>query len=108
MPAVQNDVGGKFLDGSDLAGREDEVLRDASLKLGFSPKTIVGRSSWWGSQEIGAFHYHGLYQGKPAVLKIQGVMQATSEIFMIQQFVKKNRSKVVRPPYLYAYQEWND
>lgn len=108
MSATQNDVGGKFLDGSDLASREDEVLKDASQKLKFSPQTLVGRSHWWGSQEIGAFHYQGIYQGKPAILKIQGVKPATSEIFMIQQFAKKNKSKVIRPPYLYAYLEWDD
>ena len=108
MPAAQNDVGGKFLDGSDLASREDEILNDASKKLNFSPQTLVGRSHWWGSQEIGAFHYQGLYQGKPAILKIQGVKPTSSEIFMIQSFVKANQSKIVRPPYLYAYLEWDD
>lgn len=101
-------MSGKFLDGSDLATREDEVLKDASQKLNFSPKILVGRSHWWGSSEIGAFHYQGTYQGKPAILKIQGVKPTTSEIFMIQQFEKKNQSKIIRPPHLYAYLEWDD
>jgi hypothetical protein len=108
MSPAQNEVGGKFLEGSDLAKREKEVLQDASKKLNFNPQTLVGRSHWWGSDEIGAFHYQGTYHDKPAILKIQGVKPTTSEIYMIQEFTKMNHSKIVRPPHLYAFLNWDD
>lgn len=104
----QNEISLKFLEGSDLQDREKEVLSDASKRLGFEPKELLQRSSWWTSKEIGAIHYIGLYKGKESVLKIQGVKPETSEIYMIESFAKANKSKVIRPPYLYASLPWNN
>jgi hypothetical protein len=104
----QNEVSHNYLRGSDLAEREQEVLADASKRIGFVPDKLVGRSSWWGSREIGAFHYAGEFEGKKAVLKIQGVKPTLSEIYMIKSFAKSNKSKVVRPPHLYASLDWDE
>jgi hypothetical protein len=104
----QNEIAHNYLKGSDLQDREEEVLKEASEKLGFAPSKLIGRSSWWGSTEIGAFHYAGEIEGKRAVLKIQGVKPSVSEIDMINNFNKTNKSKLVRPPHLYAYLNWND
>lgn len=104
----QNKISHLFLAGSDLADREQEVLKDASKKLGFIPEKLLDRSTWWSSKEIGAFRYVGEFGGKRAVLKIQGVKPETSEIYMIQAFEKANRSKIVRPPLLYASLPWDD
>lgn len=104
----QNKISHLFLRDSDLAQREQKVLRDASKKFGFTPGKLIDRSSWWTSKEIGAFRYEGKSKGKKAVLKIQGVKPATSEIYMIQAFSKANQSKILRPPLLYSYLSWDD
>lgn len=104
----QNEVSQGFLKGSDLAKHEKEVLEDASKKVGFIFDALVGKSTWWGSSGVGAFHYKGTYKGMKAVLKIQGVKPNTSESVMISSFSKTNESKVVRPPHLYAYLPWDE
>lgn len=104
----QNKISHLFLSGSDLQNREKEVLEDASGKLGFIPTKLIDRSHWWNSKEIGAFRYEGEFEGKKAVLKIQGVKPATSEIYMIQAFSKANKSKILRSPLLYSFLPWND
>lgn len=104
----QNKISHLFLNGSDLAQREKEVLEDASKKLGFVPEKLLDRSPWWTSREIGAFRYTGGFGGKKAVLKIQGVRPAISEAYMIEAFSKANQSKVLRPPLLYSSLSWND
>lgn len=104
----QNDISSEYLKGSDLAEREQEVLEDVSRNTGFVAIELIGRSTWWGSSEIGAFHYVGTFERKRAVLKIQGVKPAVSEIYMIESFSNVNTSKVLRPPHLYASLPWND
>ncbi len=104
----QNEISLKFLEGSDLLEREQDVLKDASQRTGFIPTKLLQRSSWWTSKEIGAFHYLGNYKGKEAVLKIQGIKPETSEIYMIESFARTNKSKILRPPHLYASLPWDD
>lgn len=104
----QNEISHIYLEGSDLADREQEVLEDAAFKLNFEVERISGRSSWWGSKEIGAFFAKGKFEAKEAVLKIQGVKPSVSEIFNIQQFERNNKSKLIRPPKLYAHLPWNE
>ena len=104
----QNEISHNYLKGSNLAQRELEVLEDACKKSGFIVNKLVGRSSWWGSSEIGAFHYDGNFQGKRAVIKIQGVKPLVSEAYMINSFKKANQSKTIRPPYLYANLPWDE
>lgn len=104
----QNKISHLLLSGSDLQDREKEVLEDASRKLNFIPKKLIDRSNWWTSKEIGAFRYEGEFKGRKAVLKIQGVKPATSEIYMIQSFSKDNKSRILRPPLLYSFLPWDD
>lgn len=104
----QNKISHLFLAGSDLGNREQEILEDASNKLGFIPEKLLDRSFWWSSREIGAFRYVGKFEDKKAMLKIQGVRPTTSETYMIQAFAKANQSKILRPPLLYSYLPWDN
>lgn len=104
----QNKISHLFLSGSDLQDREKKVLEDASKKLDFTPEKLIDRSHWWNSRGIGAFRYVGEFKGRKAVLKIQGVKPTTSEIYMIQSFSRVNKSKILRPPLLYAYLPWDN
>ncbi|MDO8583200.1 MAG: hypothetical protein Q7R51_01605 [bacterium] len=104
----QNKISHLFLSCSDLRDREKEILEHASKKLNFIPEVLMDRSSWWGSKEIGSFRYEGDFQGKKAVLKIQGIKPQTSEIYMIQSFARNNKSKILRPPLLYSFLSWDN
>ncbi|MFV1917253.1 MAG: hypothetical protein ACC618_02120 [Patescibacteria group bacterium] len=104
----QNIIARKVLEESDLAEREKQVVAEISKETGFTPSNLLGRSAWWGSKHIGAFHYLGKFEGMEAVLKVQGVRPETSEIFMISSFAKQNRSKIIRPPQLYTTLPWDD
>jgi hypothetical protein len=50
----------------------------------------------------------GVFEDRPVVLKIQGVKPDVSEIFMIEQFAGQNRSKIIRPPEIFATLPWNE
>jgi len=104
----QNEISHIYLKESDLREREKQVLKDAVQKTGFQPQKITSRSSWWGSKEIGAFFVSGKYNGENAVLKIQGVKPTASEVYMIKAFQKANKSKLIRPPMLFAYLPWDE
>jgi hypothetical protein len=108
MGNKQNEISHIYLQGSDLADREQEVLADACQKTGFKTDKITSRSNWWCSKQIGAFFVSGSYNDQNAVLKIQGVKPTVSEVYMIRSFAKANQSKLIRPPKLYAFLPWDD
>ncbi len=97
-----------FLKGADMSGREKEILADVVSRTEFKLKKIIQRSSYWGTKQIGAVHYQGTFKNKPAVLKIQGIKPKVSEIFMIENFGVQNRSKIIRPPRLFATVPWEE
>lgn len=103
----QNEISHIYLQGSDLAEREETVLADAVKKTGFKPGNIFSRSNWWRSKEIGAFFVSGQYLGEKAVLKIQGVKSVASEASMIENFKRTNKSRLIRPPKIYASIKWD-
>ncbi len=104
----QNSISHNFDPSLDLHQREDEVLQLALQKLNFQPKKLMGKSSFWNTEFIGAIHYLGEYDGKDAVLKIQGVQMHSSEAEMIEAFEANNKSKIIRPPKLYAHLPWDE
>jgi hypothetical protein len=103
----ENKLGETFRNGSDLRGRESQLLTTIESSLDFHPVELLGRSTWWGSEAIGAFMYAGTYHDQEAVLKVQGMKPDVSEITMLQGFAE-NQSALVRPPSLLASQSWSD
>lgn len=87
---------------------EKEALSKITQQCDFIPQQIISKSSWWGSKKIGAIRYQGIYQGKPAILKIQAVKPKTSEIYMIKSFAQNNQSQIIRPPQLYFTIPWTE
>lgn len=92
---------------SDMSSRENEILREIVELTGFIYEKNIWRSKYWG-KNLGASHWLGDYKGKKTVLKIQGVKPDISEIFMINEFSKQNKSKLIRPPDIYINIPWND
>ena len=97
-----------FAKGADMSSKEKEILNDIVSKTKFKPEEVIWRSSYWGTNQIGAVHYRGKFGRRAAVLKIQGVKPEISEIYMIGKFEKQNRSKIIRPPKLFYTLPWSD
>jgi len=97
-----------FNAGADMSERENEIIEDILRTTNFKSEEIIWRSSYWGTSQIGAVHYRGKFNGKPAVLKIQGVKPDVSETDMIRHFAEQNRSKIVRSPILFQTIPWVD
>jgi hypothetical protein len=103
----ENRLGASFRGGSDLQEREPAILTTVEQNLGFHPAELMGRSSWWGSEAVGAFMYAGRFNDQDAVLKVQGIKPETSEIDMLRSFAAQ-QSALVRPPRLLAAKSWNE
>lgn len=107
--AKQNEVWKGVESGVDLNPKIPQIIDEVSKKTGFAPTEVLSKSSWWTeSTGVGAFHLSGTFDGRPAVLKVQGVKPETSEVEMINAFAKQNKSKVVRPPLIYANFPYDD
>lgn len=105
----QNDISASYSSPLDLRKRSSEVLADAVSRLSFTPEKLLSESGWWNPNgPLGAIHYFGTFEGKDAVLKIQGVKPSVSEADMIQSFARNNSSALIRPPHLYAALAWDD
>jgi len=104
----QNFVSAFYFADSDLANKVEKILELIIDQTGFQVDQLVQKSSWWNSKQIGAIHYRGTYQKRPAVLKIQGVKPITSEAEMIRAFAQQNHSQIIRPPQLYAVLPWDE
>lgn len=102
------DLNKAFEGGVDMSQREEETLSQIVGQTQFLPEKVIWRSSYWGTNQVGAVHYLGSFQGQPAVLKIQGVKPETSEIYIIGQFNSQNRSKIIRPPKIFYTIPWSD
>lgn len=105
----QNEVWTGLNNGVDLKERIPQIVDEISKRCPFIPDQILSTSSWWNqSTGVGAFHFSGKFEGKPAVLKVQGVKPSTSEVYMINSFAKQNKSKIIRAPYIYTSFPWDD
>ncbi len=107
----QNYIAGNALKGSDLADREEEIVREIAASSGFVVDKLISRSGWWDhSGPIGAFHYSGTFEGKPAIMKVQGIKPSSSEAYHIERFQQNAHAASVplRPPHLYFHMPWND
>ncbi|OGV96645.1 hypothetical protein A2W24_01635 [Microgenomates group bacterium RBG_16_45_19] len=108
MTKGQYSVSDAVLKKPDLLEREETVLRDITKRSGFEAEKRLGDSRYWTRDFAGAVFYLGKYQGKAAVLKIQGTKPPIAEIDQIENFAAQNQSQVIRPPKLYGYLKWDE
>jgi len=86
----------------------DKALKIVSMESKFKPIKIINKSKWWNSEKLGAIHYSGTIDNEPAVLKLQLVKIESPEVELIEQYHAHNRSKHIRPPYIYFHRKWNE
>lgn len=90
---------------SDLPGKEKKVLEKVKKTTSFQPQKNIWRSSYWG-KGLGASHWLGDLDGKRSVLKMQLAKPKMSEIDMINEFTRQNRSQIISPPKILFSQKW--
>jgi len=99
---------GKYFTQEDFSKKENQVLSIAVSKTGFSPQKLIYKGVIYDPDKVGSIIYKGIYKGKPAVLKLQGLHPETDEADILLGFKEQNKSKIIRLPELYAYQKWNE
>lgn len=105
----QNDISMLRHRGLDLDPRLEKILADISSKSEFRADVgSIRKIQWWKSGKVGSASISGTFNGNEVVLKIQGSRPNTSEYEMITRFGKQNESKIIRPPKIYKYLEWNE
>ncbi len=97
-----------FQKGTDITLIEKKIIEEICNKTGFIVEKNIWRSSYWGSNQIGASHWSGKFNNNSAVLKIQGAKPNISEVDVIKEFSRQNKSKLIRPPIIYMYIPWKD
>lgn len=107
MTKPQNHVSSGIFQGKDPSVLE-RILPVVLDRSGFTLESEKETSRWWNSTSIGAVSFAGVWQGTPAILKIQLVQHPSSESELITQFHKNNQSHLVRPPHLYWSMSWDD
>ena len=85
----------------------NEIIKEILAKTNFQPEREIFRGQIYDSDKVGSLIYQGVWQDKPAVLKIQKLQPDIDEIEMIDRFNQQNESSKIRLPKLYNGLEWN-
>lgn len=73
-------------------------------KTGFVFKKEISRGYYYTKDKIRSLILGGLYQDKPAVIKIYDDPRLTDEPVTIKNFNKSNKSKIIKAPEIYKYE----
>lgn len=102
-----NKIVEKYFNQEDFSQREQEALSHVSSITGFVPQQLLFRGMIYDQDKVGSIIYKGIYQGKDAVLKLQGLEPETDEADILLTFKKQNTSQKIRLPDLYDFRRWN-
>jgi len=86
---------------------KDRALAKIKADTGFEDEKLIFCGQIYQPDKVGSLIYQGKYQGKPAVLKIQGMPLAINEIDIIEAFNRQNKSHTIRLPEIYRSSQWN-
>ena len=102
-----NKITEKYFGHNNLAEHGKRVLSEIAAKTKFRPEKEIFRGQIYDRNKVGSLIYKGVWQNKPAVLKIQGLEPEVDEIDLIGRFNAQNKSKMIRLPRLYSGARWN-
>jgi len=105
---MSNKITEKFFTQADFSRREKEVLTEVTQETGFQVEREIFRGFIYDRNKVGSLIYRGTWQGKAAVLKLQGLRPEVDEEKMIRHFDAQNQSQLVRVPELYTHFSWNE
>ncbi len=87
-----NKITEKYFEHSNFADDEKRVLEEVMTKTNFQPEKEIFRGQIYDKDKVSSLIYKGVWQEKPAVLKIQGLQPDVDEIDMIDRFNDQNES----------------
>ncbi|HUT22398.1 MAG TPA: hypothetical protein VMX18_03265 [Candidatus Bipolaricaulota bacterium] len=105
---MSNKITEKYFSQANFADREEEVLAEVLAKTGFELEKEIFRGVIYQKNKVGSLIYKGEYQGKPAVLKLQGLKPEVDEAKILEKFSEQNGSQKVRLPELFAYEFFDE
>lgn len=105
---MENIITGKYFKQDDFSRRGKEVLEQIIKETGFKPEKEIFRGVIYEREKVGSLIYKGEYKEKPAVLKLQGLKPEIDETEMVNNFMKQNKSSIVRAPKIYFYKTWSE
>jgi hypothetical protein len=102
-----NKITEKYFEHENFNDRAKTALKDIITKTKFQPETEIFRGQIYDNDKVGSLIYKGIWQDKPAVLKIQVLQPEIDEIDIIERFNSQNESTRIRLPRLYDGLKWN-
>ena len=98
-----NKITEKYFVQGDFSKKKKKVLAQVTAETGFVVGKEIFRGKIYDSKKVGSLIYDGSWQGKPAVLKLQGLKLEVNEDEMVRNFTDQNRSRIIRVPKIYVY-----
>lgn len=83
------------------------IISNVLNKTKFEPQKEIFRGRIYDKDKVGSIILKGLWQNKPAVLKIQILKLEFDEYYLLKKFRKQNKSKIIRSLKVYKHQKWN-
>lgn len=105
---MSNKITEKYFIQDDFSQRETEVLAQVTAETGFVVEKEIFRGMIYDKNKVGSLIYKGTFDGKPAVLKLQGLKPEVDEGEIVKRFTAQSQSKLVRVPVLYAHKHWTE
>lgn len=97
----------KYFQNNDFYKKVKSITKKIVDQTGFEIERELFRGMIYDENKLGSVIYKGRYEGKDAVLKLQGLEPETDEIEIIAGFNKQNISNKIRLPQVYKFKHWD-
>jgi hypothetical protein len=105
---MSNKITEKYFKQTDFSTQAAAVLTQVSEETGFVAEKEIWRGVIYDKNKVGSLIYRGVWQNKPAVLKLQGLKPEIDEQEMVEKFNAQNKSRRARLPEIYLSEPWNE
>lgn len=105
---MSNKITEKYFTQDDFSQREADVLAQVTAETGFIVEKEIFRGMIYDKNKVGSLIYKGIFDSKPAVLKLQGLKPEVDEGEIVKHFTAQSKSKLVRVPALYVHKPWTE
>lgn len=97
-----------YFEKNNFAVRIPEIVREIADRTGFVVQDEIFRGQIYDASRVRTLIVKGVWQGKGAVLKIQGLKPEFEEADHIRHFTQQNRSALIRAVDVYVHDPWQN
>jgi hypothetical protein len=90
-----------------LIDKPEQILKKVCELSRFEPAKLIYKGEVRRADWIGSLVYEGDFQGRDAILKIQGLKPEKEEPQIMARFMAQNKSSIIRAAKIYWHQPWN-